>query len=496
MSDDQQQRQRPAELEQDADPSPAIGECTERSGEIGEAAHQASLAWVRDLAYVPPHPARGAGPVPVWRGFFGERARTAVYGWSERAFTAPCIRRKVFGYNVHIPLDPDAVQRVLLDNAANYVKPDLVKTLLKPTIGRGLLSSDGELWRDQRKIVAANFAPAAVDALVPVFAAAARTARDAWRGGTIDMAAEATATTMRIISNSLFAGDPRLTTQTAMDHISAALDGVSEARLQVLMGLPLMPWSLRGKRARRGQVYLRETLAAVVRDRLPDGGPDDFLGRLIRALNARFAPDEALALAVDNAATFYLAGHETTANAITWTLYLLSELPDLQDRMAAEARAALGAGEEDAELPDRLPLLRQVVEESMRVYPPVPRFDRQAVAADELGGQPIQAGDIISIWPWLLHRHKALWDEPDRFDPDRFRPESKAGRHRFQYLPFGGGPRTCVGARFAMSEALTVLAHWLAAYRFSPMSGREVRVSGMVTLRPAGGLPLRVSTRV
>ena len=443
--------------------------------------------------FVPPYPPRNTGPVPVWRGFFGERARTAVYGWSQRAFEESYIRRNVFGYRVHIPLDPEAVQRVLLDNAANYVKPDIVKTILRPTIGRGLLSSDGDLWRDQRRIVAANFAPAAIDALVPVFARAAAAAR--LGTGTRDMAAAATGTTMRIIADALFAGDERLISEAAMAHITAALDGVSEARLQALLGLPLMPWSLRGKRARRGQVYLRETLGRVVAERLPGGGPDDFLGRLIRALHDRFDDEEALALAVDNAATFYLAGHETTANAITWTLFLLAEQRGLQAEAAAEAAAALAAGEADAALPERLPLLRRIVEESMRLYPPVPRFDRQALAADRLGDSEIEAGDIVSIWPWLIHRHRALWDDADAFDPERFRAEARAQRHRFQYLPFGGGPRLCVGARFATAEALTVLAHWLRDWTFAPMPGREVRPSGMVTLRPAGGLPLLLARR-
>ncbi len=143
--------------------------------------------------------------------------------------------------------------------------------------------------------------------------------------------------------------------------------------------------------------------------------------------------------------------------------------------------------------PERLPLLRRVIEESMRLYPPVPRFDRQAVAADQLGEAEVGPGDIISIWPWLLHRHTALWDDPDAFDADRFAPET--ARHRFQYLPFGGGPRLCVGMRFAMAEALTVLAHWLARWRFASEPGREMRLSGMVTLRPKGGLPLRLSPR-
>jgi cytochrome P450 len=445
------------------------------------------------LRFVPPFPPRNLGPVPVWRGFFGERARTAVYGWSQRAFEDDHLRRKVLGYNVHIPLDPAAVQRVLLDNAANYVKPDVVKKILRPVIGRGLLTSDGDLWRDQRRIVAANFAPAAIDALVPVFARAASTS--AWREGARDMAEVSTATTMRIIADSLFAGDERLITEAAMAHISSALAGAGEARMQALLGLPLMPWSLRGKRARRGQVYLRQTLNEVVTARLPGGGPDDFLGRLIRALNDRFEPGEALARAVDNAATFYLAGHETTANAITWTLFLLSEQPNLQEQAAAEAGAALAAGEDDSDLPERLPLLRRILEESMRLYPPVPRFDRQAVAADRLGEHAVEPGDIVSIWPWLIHRHRALWDDPDCFDPDRFLGEAKARRHRFQYIPFGGGPRLCVGIRFATIEALTVLAHWLSRWSFAPMPGREVRPSGMITLRPAGGLPLVLARR-
>jgi cytochrome P450 len=443
--------------------------------------------------FVPPHPPRNSGPVPVWRGFFGERARTAIYGWSERAFEDDYIRRNVFGYRVHIPLRPDLVERVLLEHAANYVKPDIVKTLLGRTIGRGLLSSDGALWREQRKIVAANFAPGAIDALVPIFAGAART--EPWREGVRDMAATATAATMRIIADALFAGDPSLITEAAMAHITAALEGVSEARLQAMLGLPLMPWSLRGKRARRGQVYLRRSLSDVVTARLPGGGPDDFLGRLIRALHDRFEPGEALALAVDNAATFYLAGHETTANAITWTLFLLAEQPDLQAEAAAEAMTALAAGEQDADLPERLPLLRRILEESMRLYPPVPRFDRQALAPDRLGEHDVEAGDIVSIWPWLIHRHRALWEDPDRFDADRFLGQAKAKRHRFQYLPFGGGPRLCVGARFATIEALTVLAHWLNGWSFAPVPGRVVRPSGMITLRPAGGLPLVLARR-
>jgi cytochrome P450 len=444
--------------------------------------------------FVPPHPPRGSGPVPVWRGFVGERARTAVYGWSEQAFERWYIQRNVFGHRVHIVMHPDMVQHVLLDNAANYEKPKLVKKLLKPVIGRGLLSSDGELWRSQRRIVAASFAPPAVDALMPVFGIVAEEAAGEWEAASRDMAREATRATMQVISKALFSGDERLTSEEAMAHIAHALEGVSEARMQLLLGLPMIPVSPRGLRGRRGQIYLRRTLSTLVGERLQPGAPDDFVTQMIRSLHNRFPEGEAIELAVDNAATFYLAGHETTANAISWTLFMLSEQPEWQERASVEAAAAVASGV-DSELPRRLPLLRMIVDEVLRLYPSAPRFDREALAADRIGEIDVQPGDFVSVWPWLIHRHRKLWNDPDAFDPERFSPTQKDERHRFQYIPFGAGPRTCVGARFAMAEGLTILACWLAKWRFSPMPGRDVQVSGMVTLRPKGGLPVNIERR-
>lgn len=432
--------------------------------------------------------------MPTWRGFLGQRARTAVYGWSELAFDSWYFKRNILGHTVHVVLKPEWVQRVLLDNAANYEKPKLVKRILSPTIGEGLLTSERELWRSQRKIVAASFTPPAVDALVPLFANVGEQLADGWVAGTRDMAAEATTATMQVIAAALFSGDKRLTTPQAMDHITAAMEGVGAARIQVLLGMPLVPLTPKASRGRAGQVFLRSTLGAIVRERLADDAPDDFVTSMVRALLERFPRDEAIELAIDNAATFYLAGHETTANLTSWTLFLLSEQPDLQARLAAEAATALSSGI-DAGLPDRLPLLRAVIEESLRLYPPVPRFDREAVAADMLGEHEIRPGDLVSIWPWIIQRHRKLWDDPDAFDPSRFAAERKQDRHRFQYLPFGAGPRTCVGARFAMAEALTILAIWLTQWRFEATPGREVRPSGMVTLRVEGGLPLILSRR-
>jgi cytochrome P450 len=256
----------------------------------------------------------------------------------------------------------------------------------------------------------------------------------------------------------------------------------------------MVPFTPRGMRGRRGQLYLRRTLGDLVRERTRPGAPDDFVTSMIRALRERFPHEEALELAVDNAATFYLAGHETTANAISWTLFVLSEQQEWQERAAEEASSALAEGV-DAELPNRLPTLRMIVEEVLRLYPSAPRFDREAIGDDRLGGEEVRTGDLVSIWPWLIHRHRTLWTDPDRFDPERFSPERKEARHRFQYIPFGGGPRTCVGSRFAMAEGLTILACWLSGWRFRPRPGRNVELSGMVTLRPKGGLPLLIERR-
>ena len=443
--------------------------------------------------FVPPHPPRRPNPVASWRGLFGERARTAVYGWSQLAFETDHLKRRILGFTVHVPLKPESVQHVLLDNAANYTKPGIVKQLLDPIIGRGLLTSDGELWREQRRIVAASFSPAAVEAQRATFAEAARTAMARWSDGEQrDMAAEATRTTMTVIAMALFGGDPRLTSEDSMRHITAAIEGFSEARLLALLRLPQFPLTPKGRAGKRGQVHLRRTLGEVVADRWDGRITGDFLSGMIHALRERFPADEARALAIDNAATFYLAGHETTANALTWTLFLLAAQPELQKEMATEARAALADGSGDGTLTDRLPRLRLMLQESLRLYPPVPRFDRQAIAPDRLGDVTVEPGDIVSIWPWLLHRHARLWDNPDAFEIERF--ATTGGRPRFQYLPFGAGGRTCVGASFATIEALTLLAYWLSEWRFVD-TGRPVRAAGLVTLRPAGGLPLRIERR-
>ncbi len=446
-------------------------------------------------SYVPPHPPRPSSPGPFWAGLIGDRARSAVHGWSEQAFEKPHIKRKIFGWTVHFPLTPDSIQQVMLDTAENYPKPDIVKRLIAPMIGRGLLSSDGSLWRQQRKIVASTFAPPSVDAQIPAFSSAAIAHAQDWVDGeTRDMAQEATATAMTVIADALFGGDARLKTPQMRSYIEDALAAGADMRIPALLGLPAIGWNRRIRRGQRSQRAMRQTLALLVDERMAGGG-EDFLGAMIADLRAQFGDAEARALAIDNAATFYLAGHETTANALTWALFLLAEQPALQDRLAGEARAALSDSDDMIAITGKLPTLRATIDETLRLYPSVPRFDRQAVGPDTLAGHSVAKGDIISLWPWVLHRHRALWEDADRFDIDRFSGERAKAHHRFQYIPFGAGPRICVGARFSITEALVILAHWLAEWRFSAIPGRMVKPTGTITLRPEGGLPLKVERR-
>jgi cytochrome P450 len=442
--------------------------------------------------FIPAQPIRVPDWLPGWRGMMGERLRSVVHGIAEPAFDVWHKDRQFLNMQLHIVNHPDMIGHVLLDNHANYVRPKLTRQILKPVIGNGLLSAEGEDWRKQRRIVAPTFAPGAVARMAGLMAEATAEQLQSWpsEARRIDMAQVATDTTMAIIAKALFSGDPRLVTREAAGHIEAVISVAGQPRFLRMIGLQEYDPSPSMFRMRRSRRWLRETLGQLVRERGPDGGGDDFFGGLIRALYADLPPDEAAELAVDNALTFYAAGHETTATALSWAIYLLAGQPELQEEARAEALANLDG--DVATLADRLPLLRQILDETMRLYPSALQLIREAVADDDMHGIPVKKGELMFVYPWVVHRHRQLWDNPDSFDHRRFAPENKAQQHRFQYIPFGVGPRICVGARFAITEALIILAHWLSARRFRLTPGFQPLPYGNVTLRPKGGMPLRV----
>jgi cytochrome P450 len=198
---------------------------------------------------------------------------------------------------------------------------------------------------------------------------------------------------------------------------------------------------------------------------------------------------------IDNLLTFYLAGHETTAKALTWTLYLLARSPEWTARLEAEVARVAGSAALGAEHLERLAHTQQVVKEAMRLYPPVPMMSRQAVADTRLGGHDVRAGTSVVMSIYAIQRHARRWENPDAFQPERFAPEREAKMARYQYMPFGAGPRICIGMAFAMIEASAILATLLQRARFAPVEGHEPLPVARVTLVPRGGMPLRVWTK-
>jgi cytochrome P450 len=221
----------------------------------------------------------------------------------------------------------------------------------------------------------------------------------------------------------------------------------------------------------------------------------DILTLLLEAQDSETGRGLSEAEVKSNIITFIAAGHETTANALAWSLFLLSQSPEWSERVAAEARRELGPGHAREGVVDRLVETRAVVEEAIRLYPPLAAISREAIAADELAGETIAAGTTVVIAPYVLHRHRRLWDDPDLFDPTRFLPPAREAIDRYAYLPFGAGPRICIGATFALQEATLVLATVMRRFRLQVAPGFAVWPLQRVTLRPRGGLPMRITAR-
>ncbi len=449
-------------------------------------------------AFIPTAPARRDKPASVLNQLFGAASRNLVQWWTAESFRTPVTTNTILGTTYHAINDPEAVRRVLLDNVENYPKPDQLARVF-PLMVDGLFGTDGAPWRSQRRLMAPVFTPAALQDFLPIFTEVAQATAASWeheQPETIDVAAAATRATFDIISRALFSAEQGLAGDEAADHVAAMLDGVGQVGIMAYLGLSQFDPSPRARAGRRGTAYLTQRITAFIERRQADPSPPaDFMTRLIDAFAADHPPKQAAKLALSNAVTFLVAGHETTANALAWTLYLLSEQPNAQAWAAQEAREALAGGGGPQQVLGRLVYLRWVLEEALRLYPPAPRIDRQALADDQLGELVVKQGDYIGVWPWVLHRHEALWDNPDAFDPERFAPEAKAAQHRFQYIPFGAGPRICIGAQFATAEALLILTEWLARFEFSPVPGHNVEVTSDIALRPKDGLPLIVTRR-
>lgn len=454
------------------------------------------------LAAAPPR-FRPAAPEPIerdlnlWQLLTSEAGRNPLRAVTKRAFEVPYARVSALNFVFHGVSDPDQIKYVFVDNAANYRRPRLLHRILRPVIGEGLFTAEGDAWRVQRRLMAPAFLPSAVAAFAPVFAEAAAHAARRLAGAdgeVVDMAEETTRATLAVIDGALFTGESGMPFDETSHLVRSFMGGSTEITMGLMIGMAFLDVGPRQRLARRARRMLISRMAAFIHRRADEPDPpDDFVTRLYKAFLAEHPRDDAMQLTLDNAMTFFVAGHETTANGLAWALYLLSGDPQAQAWAREEAREAwAGAGGDAAAVLERLPYLRMVWDETLRLYPPVHRIDREALDDDVVCGARVRKGETVTVWPWVLHRHKRLWNEPELFNPENFDPEAKAGRHRFQYLPFGAGPRICIGQGFAQAEALILLSRWVAAFSFAPAPGHAVEPQADFSLRPRGGMPLTV----
>ncbi len=390
--------------------------------------------------------------------------------------------------------EPDAIRRILQTRVEDYPKSDVARSMLRPVIGDSMLVAEGAEWRRQRRAAAPAFQPRHLAALGPLMSGAAERACArvaAAEGRAADMLAEMVAATFEVISDVTFSGEGGVGRETVERALLAYGEAAGKLSFLDVLGAPA--WVPRPARMRPDPALddlkrRADERIAARRGRPRDGAPD-LLDLLVRA-EGPGEGDFSGSDVRDNLLAFIVAGHETTALTLAWALYLLGFDEAAQERAREEARDVLGdraAGAEDLE---RLPFLRAVIDETLRLYPPAAFLSRQAREVDELAGHRVLPGDTISVPIYAVHRHRELWPRPDAFDPGRFEGGSPVGR--YAYLPFGDGPRVCIGARFAVQEAVIILATLLARFRFRAVPGKAPVPTLVITLRPEGGVWLEV----
>ncbi|RKH60404.1 cytochrome P450 [Corallococcus llansteffanensis] len=395
-------------------------------------------------------------------------------------------------------VNPEHVKHVLVEHVGRYTK-GVGAQRLSAMLGNGLLTSEGDFWKRQRRLAQPAFHLERLVPLVRVMEEEGRYMLERWRtrpdpSAPLDLAQEMARTTLSIASRALFS------TQV-MDEADRVLPALTVAQQEVngrVLSLLPLPLGLPTP-GNRAFVRARQTLDAVVFDiiarrRSGETRGQDLLAMLMEARDADTGEGMTDGQLRDELMTLFIAGYETTANALAWTWSLLSEHPEVEEQARAEVAQVLGERVPTAEDVPRLRYLSQVLEESMRLHPPAWVMVRQALEEDALDGFRIPASPrlIVAISPWVIHRQPSLWPEPERFNPERFSPERSAGRPRLAYLPFGAGQRHCIGQRFAMMEMVLLLAQVLRRYRLRRVPGWRAEQEPLVALRPKGGVPMHL----
>ncbi|MBV9289441.1 MAG: cytochrome P450 [Hyphomicrobiales bacterium] len=450
--------------------------------------------------FVPPYPPRSLKPRGTLSTILALR-RNPIEVWGEADFERPfSIGRSILGLRAAAH-DPEAVRRVFLDNAANYRKDDLQLRVLSPGLGNGLLTAEGEAWRLQRRSLAPLFSPRQVAEFASAMQNAAQATVERLRrrpeGAVTDIGALMARLGLEILGETLFSQGLSREPSAFQEALTHYFNSFGRLDLLDMVGAPEFLPRLGRRRGRPALRFFDETVDAIIERRkaLLDGGvpPRDLLTMLLEARDPETGRAMPEADVRANIITFIAAGHETTANGLTWALYLISQAPEWREMAAEEAER-----EFDPDRPAALEgckTLRAVFEEAIRLYPPAAILSRQAIADDEILGAPVPAGTVVVVSPYVLHRRRGLWSDPDAFDPSRFLGDRRERIDRFAYIPFGAGPRVCIGMAFAMQEAVIVLANLLRSFRFELLAGQRVTPQQRVTLRPRGGIKMHVRMR-
>ena len=450
-------------------------------------------------------PLRPDGPLS-FRQFLRLVRDNTLATYPPEAFDENIITGRLLWRRRFIINEPSGIRHVLLDNAANYRKSELTRRLLEPGLGRGLLTSEGETWRRNRRIMAPAFDRRSIEGYAPVITAVTRDLLAQWDAlpdaSEVDVGAAMMQTTLHIISRAMFSAN----SDEIVDVVERGVGRYQRTVRPSLLDLLRFPaWFANLFSRRRGTAAVFSEFdpavdeliesrahgrAAQSQDRMKDP-PKDLLARLVAARDAETRGGMTAKEVRDEVVTIFMAGHETTAQALTWTWYLLALHPAVEAKLNDEVNAVLDGRTPHHEDIAKLRYTRMVIEESMRLYPPAHTMAREPVAADEILGYRIRPGSIVLISPWLLHRKASLWREPHRFDPDRFVTEPQ----RFSYIPFGAGQRICIGAGFAITEAILILAMIAQRYRLRLKPDHPIEPQGLITLRPRYGMPMTLERR-
>ncbi len=393
--------------------------------------------------------------------------------------------------------NPDAIRHVLVENNKNYVKSRNYAGL-KHVLGQGLVTSEGETWRKQRKLAQPAFHRERIASFVASMADCTNDMLVRWEkentvGATLDVHKEMMRLTFRIVGRALLSRDLDGDASAIGEALNIGLRWANDYADSFLPIPPSIP-TPRNLQLRSAMKTFDSMIQRAIDERRAgtDGKKDDLLSMLLEARDEETGEAMSDKLLRDELITMVSAGHETTANALSFALYLLSKHPEWLRAVREESVRVLGERLPTIDDVKKLTTASMVMDEAMRLYPPVWMFERRAIEADSFGEHLIPKDATVGISPYVLHRSPELWENPEGFDPTRFTPQAKEARHKYAYMPFGGGARTCIGNVFALTEATLVLSMIVRRFRLDAIPGHDLALDALVTLRPKDGLPMQV----